>query len=218
MNLTTETKILIGTGLATLIILVGGIFFLTKNDQKVIDRSSKPADASVLVRSDSNKISTDSAKVTLVEFGDYQCPACAGAYPIVKKVLSDYDGKVNFVFRNFPLPQHANALIAAEAAEVAGEQGKYWEMHDKLYQNRDDWGESGDAFNKIVGYATDLKLDIDSFKKDVQANKFADKIQRDVVDGNTLGVSVTPTFYINGLKMDSYSYEKFKSLIDANSR
>ena len=215
-QISTEAKLLIGTGLATLLILVGGIFFLSKNDQKAVEQTTKPVDAGVLVRSDSNKIATDSAKVTVVEFGDYQCPACRIAQPVVKKILSDYAGKINFVFRNFPLPQHQIALLAAESAEAAGEQGKYWEMNDKLYETQEDWSGSNDALNKFAGFATDLKLDVEKFKKSVQENKFADKIQKDSADGNSLGVNSTPTFYVNGIKLNSFSYENFKSKIEAN--
>lgn len=216
MNLTTEAKLLIGTGLATLLILVGGIYFITKSEKKTTELTQRPVDQSILVRPDSYQIATDSAKTTIIEFSDLQCPACASAYPVVKKVLADFSGKVNFVYRHFPLPQHQFGLIAAEAVEAAGVQGKFWEMHDMMYENQQVWSTKSDPMEEFLSYAKNLNLDVDTFKKDVQANKFADKIQRDIVDGNSLGVNSTPTFYVNGVKLSSYSYEIFKSEIEAN--
>src|SRR6478609_1380375 len=116
-----EAKIITIIGVITLVLLVGGIFLLGKSSTT----SSTKADPAVLVKNDSHKISSDSAKLTVVEFGDYQCPACAMAQPTVKQLLSTYSGRVNFVFRHFPLPQHSNAIPAAMAAEAAGTQGKY---------------------------------------------------------------------------------------------
>lgn len=104
--------------------------------------SSKPkADLKLLIRPNSNKISTPSAKVTLVEFSDLQCPACAQAHPVVKQILEENKGNINFVYRHFPLSQHKNARIAAEAAEAAGEQGKFFEMVSKLFENQNKWSE-----------------------------------------------------------------------------
>lgn len=123
-----ETKTLLGIGLATIIILAVGVFLVNKTSP--IPNSDETVDAKLLIRSNSNKISAPNAKVTLVEFGDFQCPACASAHPIVKQILNDHKGKITFVFRNFPLTQHKNARIAAEAAEASGEQNNYWKMYD----------------------------------------------------------------------------------------
>lgn len=206
-----ETKIIGGIVLLSLVILLGAVFFLSK---------PAPPDTTeditkLLVKADSNKIASDSAKVTIVEFGDYQCPACAQANPQVKQVLAEYPGKVNFVFRHFPLPQHGNALIAAEAAEAAGAQGKYWEMHDKLYTSQNEWSENPSALAIFTRYAQEMGLNTEQFKSAVSANQSNDKIMSDKNDGETLRVNSTPTFYLNGVKMRSFYYADFKQQIDS---
>src|SRR5271154_7108858 len=142
-----EAKGLIITGLVTLLILGGGIFLLSKGSSA--PQKPTPVNPAILVHSDSHQ-TNPGAKVTVVEFGDYQCPACEAAYPITKEVLANYGNKINFVFRNFPLPQHANAEVAAEAAEAANAQGKFWEMHDKLYDTQNDWADLSNPLDKFV--------------------------------------------------------------------
>ncbi len=209
-----EAKGLIITGAVTLFILFGGIFFLSKNGS-----NPKPViiDSNLLIRSNSHKTASTSAnpKVTIVEFGDYQCPACGVAYPITKEVLKNYGNNINFVFRNFPLPQHKNAPIAAEAAEAAGAQGKFWEMHDKLYEVQNQWDTSDKPLDKFLVYAKDLKLDEKKFKSDVESSKYSKEINADVADGTAIGINATPTFYVNGQALSGIpTYEQFKSLID----
>lgn len=211
--MTQEAKILIGIGVFTLALLFGAMLLLSK-PVKAPSNISK-VDRSLLIKSDSNKISTDSAKVNIVEFGDYQCPACKAADPITKQILKDYPGKINFVFRNFPLPQHVNALVSAEAAEAAGAQGKYWQMYDKLYENQIEWAESVTPLDIFTNYAKELELNIDQFKNDISTNKFQQKINTDKNDGISLGVNSTPTFFINGQKMNGFGYQEFKKDIDA---
>lgn len=209
-----ETKVLLGIVAVTLVILTGAIFFLSNSDSKSSINSSSSADPKLLVKEDSNKITADSAKVTIVEFGDYQCPACNAAHPIVKQILKDYQGKVNFVFRHFPLPQHQNAIIAAQAAEAAGEQDKYWEMHNKLYEDQNSWAESNNPLEIFVKYAQDLNLNVDQFKASISSNKHQQKILNDKNDGTSLGINSTPTFYINGIKTDGFGYNEFKESIE----
>lgn len=194
--MTGELKTLISVGIATLVIIFGGIFLLTKSSTP---KSPQKANEALLVREDSNKIATDGAKVTIVEFGDFQCPACASAHPVVKQLVGDNKGQVNFVFRNFPLTNiHANAIVSAMAVEAAGEQGKYWEMFGKVYETQDKWSESKTAIDIFVEYAKEMELDVDKFKKAIEENKFKDKIDRDFSDGQILGVNATPTFFVNG--------------------
>ena len=173
-------------------------------------------DEKLLVGEDSHKVTSDSAKVTIVEFGDYQCPACGAAHPIVKQILKDYGEQITFVFRNFPLPMHNNAKISAEAAEAAGAQGKFWEMHDKLYETQNNWAESSKPLDLFVNYAQELGLDVDKFKEDIDGNKYSDRINKDKSDGNTLGVNSTPTFFINGEKLvGAPNFNTLKSKIDS---
>lgn len=211
MHMNQETKIIGGIVLLSLAILTGAVFFLSKPSPRVTPEER----TDLLIKSDSNKIASDSAKVTIVEFGDYQCPACAVAHPQVKQVLAEYPGKVSFVFRHFPLPQHSNALIAAEVAEAAGKQGKYWEMHDKLYISQAEWSDSSAPLDLFTGYAQGIGLNTEQFKSDVSANSSYDKIMSDKKDGELLQVNSTPTFYLNGIKMTNFSYANFKQQIEA---
>lgn len=168
--------------------------------------------ADKLVQTDSHK--TGSGAVTVVEFGDYQCPACGQAHPTTKQILSDYAGKITFVFRNYPLPQHKNAEAAAEAAEAAAAQGKFWEMHDKLYETQSQWENLGDPSDTFAGYAAGLGLDGSKIKAAITGKTYSDRIKADTADGNDVSVSGTPTFYVNGIMAADYSYATLKSLID----
>jgi protein-disulfide isomerase len=210
-----ETKILAGIGVVTLLIVVGAAFLLGKPQGNPGEEGVK-ADAKTLVRENSNKMGSSSAKVTLVEFGDYQCPACGAAHPVTKQLVDEYEGKLQFVYRHFPLPMHKNAVVAAQAAEAAGEQGKYFEMHDMLFENQEAWSESNDPMKIFVGYAEKLKLDIATFTSAVSQKTHVEKINADTDDGIRLGVNSTPTFFINGEKqIGGLSYSAFKEKIDA---
>ncbi len=213
-----ETKVLSIIGAVTLIVLAGGIFFLSKSSPNTASpANTQPVNPQLLIKPDSNQTASQSAKVNLVEFGDYECPSCFQAYPIIKQILGNYDGKINFVFRNFPLPQHKNAQIAAEAAEAAGAQGKYWPMHDALYDHQNDWAEVSNPLNIFKTYAQSMGLNMSQFQSDVQSNKFSNKINEDINDGYALGVNATPTFYLNN-KLYSVgvpSYDGLKSKIDS---
>ena len=214
--MTQEVKIIAGIGIVTLAIIVGGVFFLNKPSKVSDSTQPKVSDEKLLVGDESHKIATDGAKVTIVEFGDYQCPACGAAHPVVKQILNDYQGQITFVFRNFPLPMHNNAKISAEAAEAAATQGKFWEMHGKLYETQNTWAESSKPLDLFVNYAQELGLDADKFKEDVDGNKYSDRINKDKSDGNALGVNSTPTFFINGEKLVGASnYNTLKSKIDS---
>ena len=119
--MTQEAKIILGISLLTLVLVIGGVLFFNSSNKKQEALNNAPVDQKLLTSENSHKISAPDSKVTIVEFGDYQCPACASAYPIVKQLLTEYNGKINFVFRNFPLSLHPNAQKAAQAAEAAAE-------------------------------------------------------------------------------------------------
>jgi protein-disulfide isomerase len=145
------------------------------------------------------------SKVTLIEYGDYQCPACGNAYPIVKPVVEANKNDIAFVFRNFPLTSiHPNALAGAASAEAAGLQNKYWEMHDLLYEGQSSWenlpGDQRTSF--FADYAKTLGLNVDTFRKDIVSNKVNQKINFDIAIGKKIGVDATPTFYLNGKKLE----------------
>jgi protein-disulfide isomerase len=139
------------------------------------------------------------APVTLVEYGDFQCPACGLYHPIVEQLLKDEGpDAIRFVFRNFPLQQHGNAVPAAKAAEAAGVQGKYWEMYNLLYDRQDIWKDATEPKTVFVGYAKELGLDTQKFSTDFERQDFADKIDLDYKGGARAGINATPTFFING--------------------
>lgn len=209
----TEVKIIIGV--AVIVVGIGGLLLSMDKSKDETVSESKPADASLLVRDDSYKIKGDTDKVTIVEFLDFECEACGAAHPITKRVLDEYKGKINFVVRNFP--NHKNSVLAANAAEAAGEQGKFWDMHDKLFENQKEWGEKTTPQTELFAkYAGELGLDVDKVKAVMESSKFTEKINRDKNDGLSLGVNATPTFFINGVKLvGAPRYEEFKSKIDS---
>lgn len=198
-----EAKVLSIIGILTLVILVVGIFFLNKSSAPVAPLTDV-SDQSRLIRGDSFQTATDSAqkKVVLVEFGDFECPACGSAHPVLKQLKADYQNDLNVVFRNFPLPQHKNAEIAAKAAEAAGVQNKFWPMHDMLFENQSEWAQSDNPREIFIQYATEIGLNIEQFQKSLDDSALAQKIDRDINDGNASGVGSTPTFFINGKKVN----------------
>jgi protein-disulfide isomerase len=217
--LTNEVKILSGIGFLTLIIVVGAALLLGSSGKNSNHSNEPRVEEAILVRKDSVKIGSASAKVTLVEFGDYQCPACASAHPIVNRIIENNKKKILFVFRHFPLPLHKNARLAAIVAEAAGRQGKYWEMHDRLYENQTEWAESNKPIEFFNKYAAGLKLDMDQFAQDLKDKKIAKKIDSDKRDGLAAAVQATPTFFVNGRRIQGVmSYDELQKLIDAEEK
>jgi protein-disulfide isomerase len=154
--------------------------------------------------------------VALVEYGDFQCPACRSYFPIVARLEQDFGGRVAFVYRHFPLTIHANAEAAARAAEAAAMQGKFWEMHDILFEKQDDWAKKGNAEDIFVEYAVSLGLNPDQFRQDFKSNEAGDRVQGDSAGGFTSGVNSTPSFFLNGIKVrNPQSYEEFQQVIAA---
>jgi protein-disulfide isomerase len=138
------------------------------------------------------------AAVTLVEYGDYECPYCGAAYPIIKEVQGRMGERLRFVFRNFPIStSHPHAEQAAEAAEAAAGQGQFWPMHDLLYENQKHLGHED-----LRGYAERLGLDVDLFDKELAEHVHAERVHEDFLSGVRSGVNGTPTFYINGVRHD----------------
>jgi protein-disulfide isomerase len=152
----------------------------------------------------------ESAPITIVEFSDFECPYCARAEPTVKEVLAQYPGKIRLVYRDFPLPMHTRAPKAAEAAHCAGDQGKYWEMHEKLFANATKL-EVGD----LKGYAREVGLDAGKFEKCLDSGEKAKVVETHRKAGEDAGVSGTPAFFINGrLLSGAQPAEAFKAIID----
>jgi protein-disulfide isomerase len=212
--MSTEVKLIAGISVLTIALVVGAALLFGGTSSSL--QNAKPiSNTGALVHKDSHEINAHS-KVTLVEFGDFECPACGAEYPIVTQLLQTYNGKINFVFRNFPLPQHQNAQAAAETAEAAGAQGKFFEMYNLLYENQNTWGESTNPTQYFTQYAKSLHLDMKKFTADVNGKKYASKIQGDINDGYAVSVNATPTFFLNGVPIQGgLPYNDFKTQIDA---
>lgn len=156
-----------------------------------------------------------SEKVVIVEYGDFQCPACAQFYPEMEKVITEYNDKITFVFKHFPLRMHRNAMLASQAAEAAGSQGKFWEMYRKIYDSQPKWAESSNAQEVFVSFAKDLGLDAEKFSRDLQDGKIAENIRADMSDGQTQDVNATPSVFINGKLFNEVpTYQNLKKAID----
>ncbi len=214
--MTKEAKVLIGVAA---VVVAGGVLLAIFANPQPVD-PGKPVDQQSLLRETSHMTKQASAKVNIIEFGDFQCPACGAAHPIIKQMLDLYkdNSDVNFVFRNFPLDSiHPNAHISSEAAEAAGAQGKYWEMHDKLYEKQSEWDTQPTPIDLFVRYAQEIGVpDVDKFRSEVSSRRYSEVINTDYADGEAAGVNSTPTFFINGEKNNKVlSLEEFKTKIDA---
>ncbi len=156
------------------------------------------------------------SKVVLVEYSDFQCPACKIFYVFLKQIEAKYGAKMELVYRNFPLSQHANAMLAAQAAEAAGKQGKFWEMHDMIFEGQDIWSakSNADTGKTFMSYAQSLGLNIDQFKKDLNSAEIKTKIEGDYQGGIKSEINATPTFFLNGKKLPPpTSYGEFENTI-----
>lgn len=215
-------KFVLGIIALTVVILVGAVFFFSKtsspssstgNSVPVSEEQKKLLD----VVSDDYIKGNKEASVTLVEYLDFECEACGAYYPLVKQLAEEFKTDVRFVNRYFPLPGHKNGLPAALAVEAAARQGKYWEMHNKLFEEQKNWGEKQAADPKIFeGYAQAIGLNMDQFKKEVASKEVKDRVERDKNSGTRLGVSGTPTFFLNGDKIPNpKNPEDFKTFINA---
>lgn len=197
---------------AVIVIIFVGIFAL--NGNKKSDTNSKNSSAGGGTQ---HIKGTGTTGVTLVEFGDYQCPYCGQYFPVVEEVIAKYGDQIKFQFKNFPLTSiHQNAFAAARAAEAAGLQGKFWEMNAALYSNQQAWSEQTDPTPIFTQFAQQLGLNVDQFKKDSGSSKVNDLINADMAEGTKLKVTGTPAFFINGEKIEvSNSVESFSKAIDA---
>ena len=175
---------------------------------RILSRMSTPKIA--ITDQDQTRGSAD-AKVQLIEYGDYQCPSCGQAAPIVDRVVKHFGDKLLFAFRNFPLEQHEFAEPAAETAEFAAEKGKFWEMHDLLYKHQREFSE--ELFPKL---AEKLDLDGDELTEVLEAGKYSAKVEKDYATGEKAGVPGTPAFFINGKLWDgSFAYDDLIQAIKA---
>jgi protein-disulfide isomerase len=161
------------------------------------------------------------APVTIIEYSDFQCPACATYYPIVERLVTEASTTVRFVYRHFPLYPipHKNAVVAAEASEAAAMQGKFWEMYRLLFENQKLWENSDTAAAVFEEYAGRIGLNLEVYKKDVVSDVVKARVEKDRAEGVALGVNSTPTFFVNGTAVvNPNSYESFKELIETAAK
>ena len=162
------------------------------------------------VNSGDHHLGNLNAAITLVEYGDFECPHCRRAHPLVKRLLKEKSKEVHFVFRNFPLQEiHPHAYAAAITAEAAGRQDKFWEMHDLIFENQDKLN-----IHFLLSLAKGLGLDLPQFAKDSKSEEVKSKIEKDFESGIRSGVNGTPTFFLNGSPVLTYD-ETYESLLDA---
>lgn len=210
----TEKKFIIAIGAVTLVLIIAASFIFGKQKPQDAQNTSDKADETQLLKEAKNTKGDPNAPVKIVEFGDFQCPACAAAYPITKEVVEKNSSKVYFVFRHFPLSVHPNAQIASKAAEAAALQGKFWQMHDVLYEKQNDWATSQNPEELFDQYAESIGIDVKKFNGDLDS--VTGQVNSDYSLGGNVGVSSTPTFFVNGQKYPGVvTQEQFQQIIDS---
>lgn len=227
-----EIKILGGIIVAVLVLSAFGAYYYrgSVEDKRIAatnTSSNRPRpDAAVLVRPDSPTRGPADAKVTVVEFYDPECESCAEFAPIVSRILKDYDGKIRYVARFMPL--HPNSITAANFIAAAGEQGKYWEAMELLFEKQPEWGtkhgappsgQTPPSINELFDkYAKELRLDTARAGAAISERRFDARIAQDKKDGQSLGVRRTPTFLVNGRELTKFGEAGLRELIDAELR
>ena len=204
----------ITTILATIVLIVAGMAWIG-NAQ---DHANDPQMLSVPVTDSDWYEGGKDASAVLVEYSDFQCPACGAYAPLIRELHETYGNSLKIVYRNYPLVTiHPNAQLAAQAAEAAGIQGKFFPMHDILFENQETWSKEADPTSLFVEYATAIGLDVEKFTTDLTGKDVVNAIKNDVEGGNTSKISSTPTFFLNGIQIsrNPQGIESFKALIDA---
>jgi predicted DsbA family dithiol-disulfide isomerase len=193
-------------GIVTLLIFLGIIVAGQRNP--TIGPELREVDQENLIDSHTYTLGNPEAPVTLVEFADYECPACAAFHPVTKRLYEENSELLRIAYRHFPLPQNPDARRAAEAAQAAGEQGKFWEYHALLFQNNRNLSR-GD----LIRYAEMIELDLQKFETDLNDNRFASMVNEDLSAARNLGLTFTPTFFLNGKLMSYSTFEDFENQI-----
>jgi protein-disulfide isomerase len=197
-----------------LAIVVGGYKLWQWINAPIAGSQNQQLDALAIRGNDWVKGSSE-AKLALIEYGDFECPACAAYSGLLNQLSSDFPNDLAVVFRHFPIPGHKNAVPAAKAAEAAGKQSKFWEMHDLLYEKQDEWVTLANPEGKFVEYAKSLGLNEDKFKADYDSKEVSDRISSDQSEALGLRINATPTFFLNGKKLQGISsYNDFRKIIE----
>lgn len=209
--MSSDSKFFLGVVVAALLVIGGLIFYSGRNQS-----ATQSGDTVTIDYAAGQKEGRDEAPVKIVEFGDFQCPACKSAEPELAKALDKNADTVQFIFRHFPLTQiHKNAIPSAVAAEAAAAQGKFWPMHDLLYEKQTAWSALADPTEIFVGYAKELDLDTQKFRDDLKSADLQKKVDDDFTYGESLTVDQTPTFFVNGKRvLGSQTADQWQALID----
>lgn len=199
--------------IAAIVLIFVGIFVFTGNKDSKSSSSSSGSKAAT----SKHVIGKGTTGVTLVEYGDFQCPYCGQYFPIVKQVQEKYNDQITLQFVHFPLTSvHQNAFAASRAAEAAGLQGKFWEMYDQLYTNQTAWSSTSDPSTYFETYARLIGIDVAKFKTDYASSAVNDTINADMAAGTKLKITGTPTFFLDGKKIEvTQSVDDFSKQIDA---
>ncbi len=202
-----------GIVIVTILVVIGAVIWGLNS------QNSGTREVNVEVTEEDTFLGNSDAKVTLIEYSDFQCPACKSYEPIIKQLRESYTAEeLKFVFRHFPLRSiHPNADLAAQAAESAGEEGKFWEMKDVLFEKQSEWAEEKDPRGFFSAYAQGLGLDVAEFEEDMKSDDDSkERVEKDYQSGVALGINSTPTFILNGVIIKNpQSLDEFKTLIDA---
>lgn len=210
--MTKHNIILWGSVGALIIASVLGIIFLSGKSEKTSSVNSgepRQITAADWVRGDT------AAKVVIIEYSDFQCPACGAYYPVLKRLEKKFGSQIGVAYRHFPLAQiHQNSELAALTAEAAGQQGKFWEMHDLLFENQKTWSTNPVVKEIFIGYAKQLQLNENQFANDLGAKDLREKVSSSYKEGVSLGITGTPTFFLNGKRLPApRTYEEFEKII-----
>ncbi len=203
-------SVIAGIGL----VIWGMIYFVSR--EKPVLTNDSAAIENIIFADDIVKGNKD-AKVILIEYSDFQCSACAFYYPIVEKLSEEFGDKLAIVYRHFPLPNHQHAKPMAYATEAAGRQGKFWEMHDMIFDNQKEWAAQSvmKGEKTIEEYAKSLELNIEQFEKDFESKEIKEKVEKHYRGGVKADVTYTPTFFLNGEKIQNpRNYEEFRNIIN----
>lgn len=195
-----------------LLVIFGGIFWFSKSEKQADNnRSGESA-----VTTSSHIQGAGNKGVTLIEYGDLECPACGQYYPILKEVKKKFGDDLKFQFRHFPLQIHPQARAAHRAAEAAGRQGKFFEMHDMLYERQQSWAGNSASAQMFESYAEELNLDMAKYRADVASDSINGVINADIAEGQKAGARATPTFVLNGktIEQNPRSLDDFIKLIE----
>ncbi len=216
--MTKEAKLVTGIIIAVILVLGVGVFLMSRapqnytNPTPTVDPKNKEE---ALARETPNVRGKLDSKVTVIEFADVQCPACAAVNPVMEELFKTYGDRVKFVFKHSPLPQHKNALAAADAVEAAGDQGKFWDMLTALYAKQPEWETLPDPKPVFKNIASEIGLDIEKFDKALVGQIHRDRINQELTDGTAIKNPGTPTFYVNGEQIFNGGVKELKDKIEA---